>query len=1000
MKAVELLLNSKLPPELRKPRTLDKKGIDDLLAEVARTHPDQYASIVKDVSDIGRNASYLQGETLGVSDMKPTFDKEAVLAEMDREIRLAKREAPTPADFEDRKNEIWNRYSQILEQKTLSTALAARSNLGKSVVSGARGNPFQLKAMTTTPVLYTDYKDRVIPIFIRRSYGEGLRPADYLASTFGVRKSVISTKAFTAEGGYWAKQAIQASAPQVVTQEDCGTTNGMDYDVDDGGTLIGRVVAKDYPGIKAGSVIDKEVLSHLRKDGIKTVIARSPMTCQAKDGICSHCLGQLPTGHFAPKGYAAGITAAQAVSEPVTQGALSCLMSGTMVRMADFSEKPIEQIEPGDWVLGSDKDAHTAPVRVLRKFDQGMQPVIHYQFRYGASRHMIDLFATAKHTILANTKKSMCKDEAFNWSIRELPLGTKCHDFGAVLPRAYTGDNSYDEPMAFLVGLLLGNGCYTEAVDAVNISTADTALVAYLEDYLAPLNLKIVQMKGHDGIYYRFSQLKAVATPSSTVTGRFEKCGPINPIRRYLEDRGLFGKYAHEKCFPEDHVRWSQKSLSELIAGLFVTDGCVFTTKTGVHGVSFGSTSKKMITQLRDLLTQRFAIYPPPIQPGAKAGDGNGLHKHDMWTFNITRHDQIQRFRDLIPMQGIKKQRLDALQLEPRRDDFYRCPRKSQTPIGDRQCWDLEVDSEDALFVLANGLIVHNSKHTAGGFKGTKKQFTGFSVINQLTQSPDTFPDRAAVSRVAGKVHNITDAPQGGKYIHVGDEQHYALPGYDPIVKIGDQVEAGDQLSDGLMDVGDVMRTRGLGEARRYYVDRLKQALEESGAGKPTRLNLEVMARGALDHLRVDDPEGMGEYLPDDIASYNKLSSTYSPPASSKSVPLAKADGQYLQSPALHLTIGTKLTPKMLGRLDKAGIKDVHVSHEAPKFEPHMVRMVAASHDNPDWMARLYSSYQTASLEDAAGRARDTNTESNVHFAPRLAVGEGFGKNIATTGKF
>jgi DNA-directed RNA polymerase subunit beta' len=615
VKAIDLLINSQLPDSLKDPaRSLDKKGVDKLLADLARSHPGEYPRVVKALADAGRHAAYYQGETLTLNDMRPVVDREAAFKLMDREVKDAKRMAKDVPEFKRLRMAIWSRYADSLEKDTITNALAQGNNLGNTVISGARGNPFQLKAMVTTPAMYTDYRDRPIERFVRRSFGEGLRPADYLASAFGVRKSVLSTKNATAETGDFGKQLVQGAANLIVTEDDCGTTNGLDFEVDDP-SLRRRVLAKTYKDVKAGEVIDKGTLPELRKLGVKKVIARSPLTCQSKQGICAKCLGELPEGHLAPIGYAAGVTAGNAISEPLTQGSLS-------------------------------------------------------------------------------------------------------------------------------------------------------------------------------------------------------------------------------------------------------------------------------------------------------------------------------------------------------------------------------------------------SKHTAGGFQGTKKVFSGFDVINQIAQSPDTFPHRAAVAEQSGKVTKIEDAPQGGKFVYVGDKPSYVLPDYDLLVKPGDEVEAGDQLSDGIVDVTDIIRTKGLGDARRYYVDRMQQALEESGAGRPTKLNLELIARGTLDHVRVDDPDGLGDYLPDDTASYNRLSATYSPPTETAMLGANEAVGQYLESPALHFTIGTKLTPKMAKRLGEAGITHVSASNVQPKFEPDNVRLRASAHTEPDWMARMHSSYLTSGLSEAAGRAREADPTSNVHFAPALMRGADFGKKVRTTGKF
>jgi hypothetical protein len=85
MKAIQLLVNRALPEDLRNyERSMDSPSIGALMAEVARKYPDKYEEIAKTISDLGRKASYLQGETLTLSDMEPVFDRAAVFAQMGR----------------------------------------------------------------------------------------------------------------------------------------------------------------------------------------------------------------------------------------------------------------------------------------------------------------------------------------------------------------------------------------------------------------------------------------------------------------------------------------------------------------------------------------------------------------------------------------------------------------------------------------------------------------------------------------------------------------------------------------------------------------------------------------------------------------------------------------------------------------------------------------------------------------------------------------------------
>jgi DNA-directed RNA polymerase subunit beta' len=291
-----------------------------------------------------------------------------------------------------------------------------------------------------------------------------------------------------------------------------------------------------------------------------------------------------------------------------------------------------------------------------------------------------------------------------------------------------------------------------------------------------------------------------------------------------------------------------------------------------------------------------------------------------------------------------------------------------------------------------------NVKHQ-GGAAGANQRYAGFAVINQFVQTPDTFPDKAVLSKIDGQVSSVIEAPQGGHYVTVDNEPHYVAPGYPVTVKVGERVEAGDTMSEGLPDPGEIVELRGLGEGRKYYANKLKQLLDDSGM-EADRRNTELMSRAALDHLQITDVKEDDEYLPDDVVSYSYFSNRYTPPKDTSKYKVDKAVGTYLQSPALHYTIGTKITPKIATHLKSSGFEEVFTSPESPTFKPHMVRLRAATHHGDDWLASMHTSYLKKQLGDSAIRGEDSNVENNIHFAPRLAIGTNFGENIEQTGKF
>ena len=325
---------------------------------------------------------------------------------------------------------------------------------------------------------------------------------------------------------------------------------------------------------------------------------------------------------------------------------------------------------------------------------------------------------------------------------------------------------------------------------------------------------------------------------------------------------------------------------------------------------------------------------------------------------------------------------------------------ESKEFVGDLPCFDIMVDHPDHLFVLANDLICSNS----GAYKG-KKQISGLSYIYDFIGSPESAADRAAVATQDGKVTKIEDAPQGGKYIYIGDAKHYVLPDTDLEVKVGDTVEAGDIISDGLADPEEIVKYKGLGAGRKYYATRFKKLLDDSGI-KTSQRHTEMVARAALSNVRITDPDGFGEYLPDDIVNYNKLEATYKPRESSKEINLKTSNdsnllNKYLEKPVLHYTIGTRITPSVLKDIKDIKVNNVLVNDEPPGFEPVLIRaQEIASKGSDDWLARMQGSYIAGNLVDSAIKGLDTNIKNNINPYTRMGQGFDFTDNIRREGKF
>jgi DNA-directed RNA polymerase subunit beta' len=288
-----------------------------------------------------------------------------------------------------------------------------------------------------------------------------------------------------------------------------------------------------------------------------------------------------------------------------------------------------------------------------------------------------------------------------------------------------------------------------------------------------------------------------------------------------------------------------------------------------------------------------------------------------------------------------------------------------------------------------------SSKHT-GGVAGASsgKAVSGFPLINQLVQDPKVFKGGAAHAQLDGTVQKVQEAPQGGHYVTIDGQQHYVGQGYAVKVKPGAKVEAGDVISEGTPVPGEVVRHKGHGEGRRYFIETFRKAYQDSGLGAHRR-NIEVLARGLLDHARLTEENG--HFVPGDIVPYSRLEHAYSPRDGHDLLTPKRALGMYLEAPVLHFSIGTKVRPSTVRHLEDFGVSHVIVHKDPPPFEPVVVRGLENLSHDPDWITRFMGSYLQKNLLKGTQRGA-TSDELGTSYVPALARAVSFGREGLTKG--
>jgi DNA-directed RNA polymerase subunit beta' len=202
--------------------------------------------------------------------------------------------------------------------------------------SGARGSAAQIRQLAGMRGLMAKPDGSIIETPITANFREGLNVLQYFISTHGARKGLADTALKTANSGYLTRRLVDVAQDLVVTEPDCGTDNGLAMSpLVEGGDVVealgervlGRVLAEEImkPGarevlIPSGTLLDEKLVRLLETEGVDQIKVRSPITCETRYGVCSHCYGRdLARGRPISIGEAVGVIAAQSIGEPGTQ---------------------------------------------------------------------------------------------------------------------------------------------------------------------------------------------------------------------------------------------------------------------------------------------------------------------------------------------------------------------------------------------------------------------------------------------------------------------------------------------------------------------------------------------------------------------------------------------------------------------------------------------------------------------------------------------------------
>ena len=333
-----IIFNEALPERLRfKNYPMKKENLKQVIAECFKEYGRaKTAELADEIKRLGFYYATKAGTTIAISDVKVPEGKQtelekadAVIAELEEQFRDG---LITDNEKYQQTVDAWNAATENVT-KMVEATLDPYGSIYTIAKSGATKAKFQqIRQLSGMRGLMASPSGRIIDVPIRGNFREGLTVLEYFISSHGARKGLADTALRTAESGYLTRRLIDVAQDVIVTEEDCGTTEGMLITEQDSKEMMlsdirdrlkGRVLLDPIPGfddILPGDELTDDLVDDIVNAGIKVVRVRSVLGCLAHRGVCRKCYGRdLAANALVQPGAAVGIIAAQSIGEPGTQ---------------------------------------------------------------------------------------------------------------------------------------------------------------------------------------------------------------------------------------------------------------------------------------------------------------------------------------------------------------------------------------------------------------------------------------------------------------------------------------------------------------------------------------------------------------------------------------------------------------------------------------------------------------------------------------------------------
>ncbi|GHP00772.1 DNA-directed RNA polymerase subunit beta' [Reticulibacter mediterranei] len=349
--AGRLIFNQLLPEALQyKNYEMTKERLKLLVAESLRVCGEQAtARMVDALKRAGFTYATRSGISFSVlSDIAVPPAKHELLAQADTHILEIAEQAQlgmiSAEEADQQRIAVWQATTDAISSR-LEAALDQWGALATIIKSGATKAKFQqIRQLSGMRGLMARPSGEIIVIPIRGNYLEGLTVRETFIAASAARNGFMGRSLNTATTGYLTRKLVEAGMEVWITMPDCGTSESVCITQEDSlalglpnmqSRIVGRMLAEDVAGLRAGTLLDDTQAAHLVAQAIPAVRVRSVLACQATYGVCQHCYGSdLARGTLVRLGTAVGIIAGQSIGEPGTQLSMRAFHSGGIANAA------------------------------------------------------------------------------------------------------------------------------------------------------------------------------------------------------------------------------------------------------------------------------------------------------------------------------------------------------------------------------------------------------------------------------------------------------------------------------------------------------------------------------------------------------------------------------------------------------------------------------------------------------------------------------------------